>query len=380
MVPAPRAERRPRMGWSWRVGSVAGIDLYLHATFAMLLLWVLFARVGAGQGLGAGLRAVASVLALFLCVVLHELGHALVARRFGVRTRDITLLPIGGVARLDRIPEKPREELLVAIAGPLVNGLIALFLFALPVARAALPSVPGIDDLLAGPWTWTLAWTNVSLAAFNLLPAFPMDGGRVLRALLAMRMDRVRATEVAAHLGQLLALLFAGLGLFFSPALLFVAFFVWIGAQSESVRVQIDATLAELPARTAAIRQFDVLWSEDELSFAAERTLSGFQGEFPVARDGAIVGTVSQSQILRALNERGPDAHVAEVMRPDVLTVDAADSLDRVFDAMADGDFTLALVMDRERLRGLLTRDALLELVAIRDAMRKSEPPPALRA
>ena len=205
--------RAPAFRWSWKLVTVAGIDVYVHGTFLLLIAFVAFGDLVAGQGVAAMVRGTLLVLAVFATVVLHEFGHALTARRFGVRTRDITLLPIGGVARLEKMPDEPAQQLLVALAGPAVNLAIAMLLFGL--VRLLDGSV-GIESVrhASGPFLTQLMWINVSLAVFNLLPGYPMDGGRILRAVLAMRMAPERATQIAARVGQGVAVIFGLVGLF----------------------------------------------------------------------------------------------------------------------------------------------------------------------
>ena len=200
------------MRWSGRIGQVAGIDIYVHWTFWLLILWLLGVHLIHGQTVQTALEGVGLILAVFACVVLHELGHALAARRFGIQTKDITILPIGGVARLERMPEEPVQELWVALASPMVNLLLAAGIF---VVLALAFSWASITDmrLLGGNFLTKLMVINVSLAIFNLLPAFPMDGGRVVRALLASRFDYAQATQWAATLGQAMAFLFGAVGL-----------------------------------------------------------------------------------------------------------------------------------------------------------------------
>ena len=211
--------------WSMRVGSLLGIPIRVHFTFVLLLLW--FGTVSSGQGQGF-LGGVVFMLLLFGCVVLHELGHATMARRFGVETREIVLYPIGGVARLERIPSG-KAELLIALAGPAVNALLAGLLFGwLMVRQVRAPGSP-MELLTDAPLVWQMLTANLTLFFFNLIPAFPMDGGRVLRALLAMSMDYVRATRIAATIGQMMAIVFVFVvvtGIFNNPLLLFVALVV----------------------------------------------------------------------------------------------------------------------------------------------------------
>ncbi|HRO11137.1 site-2 protease family protein, partial [Amaricoccus sp.] len=224
------------MTWSTKIGRFAGIDVYVHATFFLLLAWVAwayYAETGTLEGVGSRILL---VLLLFLCVVLHEYGHALTARRFGIGTRSITLLPIGGLALLEKMPKDPREEIIVALAGPAVNVVIATLLYLLLGVSAR----PGALLDLSGSLLPTLLVANLMLAIFNLLPAFPMDGGRVLRATLAMRMDRVRATAIAARVGQGLAIGLGLLGLLGNPILILIAAFIWIGAGTEAVAVATD--------------------------------------------------------------------------------------------------------------------------------------------
>lgn len=221
------------MNWSLRLGRYRGIDLFVHWTFLVVVGWIAMSSLLAGKGLLTALMGVGFVLLIFACVVLHELGHALVAARYGIGTLDVTLLPIGGIARLERLPDDPHEELWVALAGPVVNVAIAA---ALLILSNLLQAVAAARDVVAASvqLLGDLMWINLGLAAFNMLPAFPLDGGRVLRSLLAMRLDRVEATQFAAALGKSFAILIGLLGLFFNVLLLVVAIFVYFGADYEA--------------------------------------------------------------------------------------------------------------------------------------------------
>ena len=252
------------MRWQWKLGTFAGIDVFVHATFLLLIGWIGYSYWLQYGTIAKVVEGILFILALFLCVVLHEYGHALTARKYGVKTRDITLYPIGGVARLERMPDKPIEELWVALMGPAVNVVIAAILFVyLYLSRGSAP----VTDLTvaSGSFLVRLMAVNISLVVFNLIPAFPMDGGRVLRALLAMRMDYVRATQIAANIGQGLAFLLGLFGLFNNPFLLFIAFFVWIGASQEASMVQVRNSISGIPVTHAMQTQFETLAPSDHL-------------------------------------------------------------------------------------------------------------------
>lgn len=219
----------------WKLGVVSGIGIYVHWSFWLLPVWILL--TGSAGGLAGALASVGFVLAIFGCVILHELGHALMARRFHVGTHDITLYPIGGVARLERIPTRPSQELAIAVAGPAVNVVIAGILFAV-LLPLGIGTQGLVFDLAGGAFLVSLFAVNVALVVFNMLPAFPMDGGRVLRAFLAMNMPYQRATEIAVRVGQGVAIAFGVIGLFGSPTLILIAVFVFLAAQAELMAVK----------------------------------------------------------------------------------------------------------------------------------------------
>lgn len=249
------------MKYAWKMGRFENIDIYVHWSFLLLPAWVAFSALSAGGGPATALMAVGFVLAAFGCVLLHELGHALAARHFHIETHDITLLPIGGVARLARMPRRPLHELAVALAGPAVNVVIA--------ASIALGFVlAGSDPLRAGGTTvgasflGNLFWLNVVLVVFNLLPAFPMDGGRVLRALMAMPLDYVTATRGAVAVGQVFAIGLATLGLFSNWMLILVALFIVLAARAERELVETQASREGAFVRDAMVPSVEVLPAE----------------------------------------------------------------------------------------------------------------------
>jgi Zn-dependent protease len=368
------------VGWSWRLGRIAGIDVYVHATFALLLLYVGVISYAPRQEWRDVLAGLVFILCLFGVIVLHELGHALTARRYGIKTRDITLLPIGGVARLERMPSDPKQELLVALAGPAVNVVLAALLFAVLLALGWAGG--SAEQLLAQLSTFggnllvQLLAANVFLAVFNLLPAFPMDGGRVLRAILAMRMDYVRATRVAAGVGQVMAALFGVFGLLGGNILLVViALFVWTGAAAEAGMVQFKAGLAGVPVERAMIRHFATLAPGDTLAAAARHVLDGFQHDFPVVAGGAVVGVLPRDILLAGLTQAGPDGRVGDFMRTDFKTADPREMVEPTIERLkADGCPVLPVLRDGE-LVGLLTPDNIAELVMIQEAVRGRQVP-----
>lgn len=370
------------MKWSLRLGRFAGIDVYLHFTFLLFLGFIAFASALASRSWAAALGGAGFFAAVFGCVLLHEFGHALMARRFGVATRDITLLPIGGIARLERLPDKPIEEFWIAVAGPAVNVAIAGILFFVLFVRGLL--VPDrMFSLLQGDFLQRLLAANVFLVLFNLLPAFPMDGGRVLRSLLALRMDYARATQIAATLGQGMALLFAAVGLFWNPMLLFIAFLVWIGASQETTAAQMRSTLNGARVADAMLTQFITLAPSDPLARAVAAILAGSQADFPIVEAGRFVGVLSRQRIISALAEQGRLASVAAVMDTGFAATTPDEPLAHALGRLRSGESPLMPVLDGGRLVGLLTPENVSEFVLIRSALRRSEsapaPPPVLR-
>ena len=360
------------MKWSWRVGRIAGIDLRVHVTLVMLLAWLLTAFVLKGQNLSTALVGMAFISSLFGIVVLHELGHALAARRFGIRTHDITLLPIGGVARLERMPEDPWQELVVALAGPAVNVVLAAILFFI-LEFTDVIAAPEAVLQVGGGYLSQLLWVNVALAVFNLLPAFPMDGGRVLRAILAMRMDYARATQTAATIGQGMAILFGVIGLFANPMLLLIAFFVWFGAAQEAGAVQTRAALEGVPVERAMITELRTLAPQDKLDRAVRHILEGFQIDFPVLDEDRVVGVLTRTDLLKALAEHGNGAPVSSVMQTEFLTVSPSEMLETMFARLKDCEGCHSVpVVEHGRLVGIVTMDNITELLMVRQALSQA--------
>jgi stage IV sporulation protein FB len=353
------------MSWSIPIIRIAGIQLRIHVTFLLLIIWV---------ALGSASAAI-FVLLLFLCVVLHEFGHALAAKGYNINTPDITLLPIGGVARLERIPQEPKQELVIAAAGPAVTAIIALCLFAVIGSRGenALSASFENGDLLSN-----LFKINVYLLLFNLIPAFPMDGGRVLRALLATRLNYARATQVAATVGQAFAFLFGIVGLFGvpglfhpNPFLIFIALFVYLGASQEAALAQMRDVSRRFPVSSAMVREFRTLPVSATLQEAVDALLATSQHDFPVLDEsGSVAGILTRHDLIAALRKDDPAIRVSDVMRRDIPTVTTGTRFEEAFRIMQDCNCPAVPVLDSmKRLVGLLTPENVSELMMVHSAL-----------
>jgi len=357
------------MKWSWKIARIAGIDVYMHTTFLLLLGWVAVSYWLTQGSVQAVVNGVLFLLALFACVLLHEFGHALTARKYGIQTRDITLLPIGGLARLERMPEKPQQELWVALAGPAVNLVIAAVIFLGLLVTGGLQPVSGLS-VTEGSFFMRLLMVNVSLLLFNLISAFPMDGGRVVRALLASRMEYTRATHVAAMLGQGIAFLLGFLGLFGNPFLIFIAFFVWIGAAQESSMVQMKTALGGIPVSRAMLTEYHTLSPTDPLSRPVEYILTGSQHDFPVVADGVVVGILTREDLVRALSQHDERMFVSHIMRKDFTVVDSSQMLEGITDQVQASGQKILPVVHNGGLVGLVTLENIGEFLMIQNAVR----------
>jgi Zn-dependent protease/CBS domain-containing protein len=353
------------MSWSLTIGRFGATTVRVHLTFFLLLAWIGVSSWQQG-GIPAARDSVLFIVLIFACVVLHEFGHILMARRFGIETPDVILLPIGGVARMPRMPEKPMQELAVAVAGPMVNVVIAFLLF-LVLGTMQSGSLAHIDDprvSLLG----RLAAVNVFLVLFNMIPAFPMDGGRVLHALLAMKLGNVRATQLAASLGQVLAFGLGFLGLFGNPLLIFIAIFVYIAAGGEAQMSAFNEAARGLSVGDAMETRFNTIPIEANLAAAIETLLATAQHEFPVVDAfGKPVGLVVREDILSALKNHDREASITTFMRAPVATVRRTAPLESVLDRLYGPQATAIGVTNSEGvLVGLLTRQNLGEMMIIK--------------
>lgn len=361
------------MKWSLRIARIAGIDIFLHWTFIILLIWIglsLLAPIQQSQPFGQFWF----ILLLFFFVLLHELGHALVGQRFGVKTSSITLLPIGGVANMERMPEKPWQEFWIAIAGPLVNLFLALVIGGILFVDGGLASLPFRPASPVSDNLWVnLLSVNLMLFGFNLIPAFPMDGGRILRALLALKFDRAKATTIAARIGQVLAMGFIFLGLFSNIWLMFIGIFIYLGAGAEASYEDTHSTLSKYIVRDALMHQHTILEGSQTIADAISQLLDGQEKEFLVADAGAIIGTLTRDDLIAGINTIGMDGQLDRIINRNVLALDPNLPLEEVFLRMSAQKLEICPVYENQQLIGVLNRENIIELAMIANARKKSQ-------
>jgi Zn-dependent protease/CBS domain-containing protein len=338
------------MSWSIRLFRVKGIEIKVHLTFVLILVWAAYHwGVSLGEGPAGAVYGMVVISLLFACVIVHELAHSLTAMHYGVKVQGITLLPIGGISQMEEMPKKPKEELLMALAGPMTNVIIAAILLAIAIPlnlRAGL-SAAELNRVMSAP-SWTglvsyLAIANVALAVFNLLPAYPMDGGRVLRSILALRMDHAKATAWAVNIGQGMAWLMGLAGALTGAwTLVIIAVFIYLGAGQEGRMIEVKNVLEGLQVRQAMTPEIASLSPRARISEAVDHILHGFQTDFPVVEDGRLVGFLTEVDLVSALKETGPETAVKQVMRTDVEPAHPDEPL-----------FEAQMRMGRMRLRAL---------------------------
>ncbi len=357
------------MSWSTKLFRVKGIDIKVHLTFVLILIWAAYRwGIEMRAGLAGALYGVVVILLLFACVTIHELAHSLMAMHYGVKVRDITLLPIGGLSQMEEMPKKPAQELRMSLAGPLSNFVIALLLFLLDILFGIGAGLtPGRLNQVLGSVSWQglpsyLALSNLLLGVFNLLPAYPMDGGRVLRAFLAMRMDYAKATSWAVNIGQGLAWFLGLFGVLSGNwMLVIIAMFIYLGAGQEGRRVEVKNVLGELRASQAMAQTLQTLTPEASLAQAVNLILHGFQTDFPVLEDGKLIGFLTETDLVTALKKHGPETTVREAMRIDFPIADPGEALFDVQQKMGKSRLRSIPVTKGGQLAGLITAQDINE-------------------
>lgn len=364
------------MKWSLNLGKVAGIKLSVHWTFIILIGWIFIMHYQMGHDTQQALMGVVFILALFVCVTLHELGHALTAKRFNIITKSITLLPIGGLAQMEKLPEKPVQELWVALAGPAVNVVLAILTYFYLSASNSIPPLINMEHMqnLEGSGFWfNLFLANIVLAVFNLIPAFPMDGGRVLRALLAFRFDRSKATRIAAGIGQFLAILFIFFGFFSNIWLVFIGVFIYLGAGAEAVHESTKSALSGHTVKDVLMQQFTRLLPEDTLGKVVQLLLNSQEQEYIVEENNKVVGILTRKELIKGLSEYGKESPVSNAMRKDHLVLHPDMPLQEVYQKLMANGCSVAPVLENGKLIGIVDRENINELLLVKAALTKEE-------
>jgi Zn-dependent protease/CBS domain-containing protein len=350
------------MGGAFKIGRLSGIDVKVHWTFFLLLAFFAFIGYRASGSLLGALAPTVTIVALFLCVLLHEFGHSLVAQRLGIEIHSITLLPIGGVSNMETLPEKPADEVKITIAGPLVNVVLALIFFGVALLLGAGPLMP--SDLFTsigsvGKFFFYLGYLNVVLAVFNLLPAFPMDGGRILRGLLASRLGALRATEISSIVGQVFAVAFFLIGLLSGNLLLaLVAVFIFFGASGESQMVrQRELTRGLIVSDVMGTRSHtETVTPYHTFGQVLDSVIHGYQEDFPVVDDEKLVGMITRQEIMTAAHSPEKYSSVRDLMKTNVPTVSAhADLFEDGLRTLQQSGLRALPVIDNGELVGMLT-------------------------
>ena len=357
------------MKGSFKLGKIADIGIFIHWTFSLLILFIVFINYRSGQNATQILWSVFFVLSIFITVVMHELGHALAAKRYNIITKDITLLPIGGIARLEKIPEKPIEELIVAIAGPLVNIVLAVItgIFITIPATSEQLMAQLANGVNANNFFLNFFLVNFWLALFNLIPAFPMDGGRILRALLSFRLQRHVATRISARIGQFLALGIILLGFFTSPFLIFIGIFVIIGAQVEADYTESKFMLKGFKVHDVLMKQYPKIDANETVKTAVALVLDSQNKNFLITEQEIPVGTLNRDQIIMALSQKGEAEFIYNIMDRNLIFLDANSLLENVFELIQLNKSKLMLVMENNEVAGALDIENLMEFILINE-------------
>lgn len=358
------------MKGSFKLGNIAGIGIFIHWSFTLLIAYIIYSNYRAGHNAEQIIWSVVFILSIFITVFLHELGHALAAKKYNIKTKDITILPIGGLARLETIPEKPSEELVVAIAGPLVNIALAaitgLFITIPDLKELTVQLTGGVNQ---SNFFLNFFIVNIWLAIFNLIPAFPMDGGRVLRAILAMKFERHIATNIAARIGQILALGFIILGFYSNPFLIFIGIFIMLGAQAEAQYTQAKSMLKGYKVKDALMKEYHIIDANETIKRAVQMLLNGQCKNFLVMETNKPIGTLSRDEIIKGLSERGENEIIQNVMNRDLIFLNSDSPLENAYQQAQLNKASLMPVLENNQLIGTLDTENILEFIMVKEAL-----------
>ena len=361
------------MKGSLKLGTIGGIGIFVHWTFSLLIAFIIYVNYRTGYNAIQIVWSVLFILCVFATVFLHELGHSFAAKLFNIETKDITLLPIGGVSRLETLPEKPKEELIVTFAGPLVNIVLAFItglFISFPATSEALAQELSVG-VNANNFFLNFFIVNIILAVFNLIPAFPMDGGRILRAILSFKFERHVATKIAARIGQFLAMGFILLGFFYNPFLIFIGIFVIMGAQMESKYADSKYSLQGYKVKDVLMKQYLTIDSAEPIKTAVDLLLDSQSKIFLITDNNQPVGTLNRDQIIMALSEKGENVIINSAMNKNLIYLDAETLLEDVFELIYKNKTNLMLIMENKQLVGTLDTENLLEFLLIKGVKSK---------
>jgi Zn-dependent protease/CBS domain-containing protein len=355
------------MKWSVSIGRIFGINFRIHVTF-FLLLFFIFTSVMSEHGLASAVLATLFICAVFVCVLIHEVGHSLIGRHFGKEARSITLLPIGGVATMVEIPEKPAQEIAMSLVGPLINVVIAGILYLFVGHWAGIAS-PNLEPGSVRAFFAELIGVNIMLAIFNLIPAFPMDGGRVLRGILAAKMDYVRATSAAVFIGQGLAVVFIFYGVFYNWWLAIIGLFLYMGAGGEKQHVLLRSFLHQVPVSEAMVTDFRSVHPDEAIAGVLERFHHGSQEDFPVISQAGLEGILTRDRILASIHDKGLSVRVSDVMDRTFVSVDPDMPLDEVYKTLLASRKTAVAVVDKGEVTGMVCLDGISRYLMFKTAL-----------
>lgn len=357
-----------RRRYSLHLGSVVGIHVFLHWTFFILIGWVILSHLNLQTQPLQIVYSVLFLLAVFVCITLHELGHALTAKHFNIKTHSIVLLPIGGIAQLETIPEKPKEELWIAVAGPLVNFVLAGMLF-IVLKLFGLQNVSDLAAIDPSNFLSSLMQVNILLALFNLIPSFPMDGGRVFRALLTFKLGHLNATRIAAVTGQLIAVGFILYGIIYNPFLIFIGFLIFAGAKSEANTSEIKSLLKNFTVNDAMIVNIPFVANNTSIKEVANKLLHDETKNFIVTDHGKPTGSLSREEIYKALREENENTFVENIEDKNLLYLSPDTPLDTALTQIQKQKKEIALVRSNDSLKGYLDKENLDEFIQVQKAL-----------
>ncbi len=341
---------------AYPIGKLFGIPIKVHITFIFLLLFMSIMISHAGADISF-LYGMFIIVLIFLCVVLHEVSHSLVAKHFGINVRDIILLPIGGVAQIEEMPEDPKEEILIAIAGPLLSLTLSAIFLILSILVYGKSKIE--IDIFSKNILMTLFTINLVLGIFNIFPAFPMDGGRVLRGVLALFMNHLKATKIAVSIGQLFAIFFIFFGIFYNWWLILIGFFIYLGASSEEKMAEIRASIQGIPVRNAMLTNFTVLRPNQCLGDAIDKIIHTFQDNFPILDGDKVIGILTKQKLFKAIQENPIDTPIEEVVDKEYVTIHPDMPMSVLLKHFMEGNIPIILVMENDKLVGIINLEQI---------------------